>query len=241
MRGLGAAFYINLRIAQRLAFAPYFHFDLNAGCGINAIANSIGSPLAFMRAVADAGHGRAVPHFVDRDGDALRTLMARAEMHNANALFFHGDNASFIDLIPALIEWRGERPAYALGSVLCDPNGADIPFDALAALFARCPRLDVIVNWAAATHKRVRCHPHLSHDGPRIDDLPRLFGKRHWLVRQPSSPYQFTLLIGRNVETDGYAPLGFYKRTSAIGEAIVARCDLTRSEWATAPGQMGLF
>ena len=46
----------NISVVRRaIGSSHYFHFDLNAGCGINELAGCIGSPLAFRAAALKAG------------------------------------------------------------------------------------------------------------------------------------------------------------------------------------------
>lgn len=234
-RGLQAAFTINLRIYQAKFGAMrryrYFHFDLNSGSGINETVGCIGSPLAFLSAVQDTGCERFFAGFCDLDSHKLTTLLNRPELQREECVGFNGDNTELPYAIPDLIQAYGENPLHAAGMVLADPNGADIPLDSLAWLSKNCPKLDFVINWNSARAKGHRANPVYGGDHyPTLDIALRRLNKQHWLIRQPMSAHQFTLLIGRNVKIGDHRSLGFYHLDSPLGQAIFQRCNFTRTE-----------
>lgn len=228
-RGLGAAFSTNLRIfGSRFGSNPraiYMHFDLNCGSGTNEEVGCDGSPIAFLHAAKRAEVQRFMASFVDRDTKAVKELLVHSAVAGDDRCFVHhGDNAEYIDAIPDIIRGRRERPEWAIGSVLCDPNGTDIPVVKLSQLAVACPRLDVFLNWNSAAYKRQR--------GSKgtLAEAVEAIGKKHWLIRAPIGIHQFTVLIGRNVSVNDHKAEGFYHLESEHGRAIFDRCNLTRSE-----------
>lgn len=219
-RGLGSVFAVNLRIFQsrfgKDDWGRYMHFDLNAGTGYNDLAGCIGSPLAFLNAAQDMGVSRFNAFFVDREGDSLKQLMTRPELQRKECQCHHGFNESFMDAIPDLIQQCGERPKWALGTILSDPNGADVPFEKLGLLNAQCPRLDFVVNWNSTIFKRLMASS--KHEGRgRLSDALRVMGKKHWIISPPKGRQQFTLLVGRNFPVSDHKAIGLADLDSPQG------------------------
>jgi three-Cys-motif partner protein len=238
-RGILSAIAINFQIATaKLPWAPYFHFDLHAGCGWNHEFGVMGSPLAFWNVAETSGHARPIGHFVELDAGRAAELRARPEIKGRRDCFVHHeDNADFCSLIPDIIRAAGDKPQYAIGSILIDPNGPiAVPYDAIAEVLRQCPRLDVIYNFPGTGTKRLP-------DGHRqkitINDIPALFSKEHWLIRKQVGPWQWSLMIGRNLKTRDYPSLGFYHWESDRGQGVVLTLATTERERAKA--QMRLF
>ncbi|MCU0246153.1 MAG: hypothetical protein MUC42_06250 [Bryobacter sp.] len=235
-RGLGAAFATNLRIFNARfgndRRAIYMHFDLNCGSGTNEEVGCDGSPIAFLHAARRSDVHRYMASFVDRDTKAVNELLARKEIAEDDRCFvLHGDNGEYIETIPGIIRGRGERPEFAIGSVLCDPNGTDVPVPRLARLSGTCPRLDIFINWNSAAYKRQR--------GAKgtLREAIETIGKKHWLIRAPIGIHQFTVLIGRNVATNDHKSEGFHHLNSEHGQYILDRCNLTKTEFEETAGR----
>ena len=108
-----------------------------------------------------------------------------------------------------------------MGSILIDPNGPTAgPYDIIAEVLRQCPKLDVIYNFPGTGTKRLP-------DGHRrkivITDIPELFRKRFWLIRQQIGAFQWSLLIGRNFRCNDYPSLGFHHWDSARGQGVVEK------------------
>lgn len=223
-RGLEAAFAINTRIFKS-KFGDrftYWHFDLNCGSGVNEKIGCIGSPVAFVRAIQNVGCSRYFAGFCDINADALKSLSdAEGVKGNDQCFLFHGNNASLVEAIPDLIGSR-ERAHRAVGMVLADPNGFEVPLDELASLSSKCPGIDVAIHW----NSRIRVLLHRGHgrDIVDIDDAISMLGKQHWLIRKPIGSWKWTVLIGRNVRVGEHKTLGFYHLDSEMGQDIMARC-----------------
>ena len=235
--GLGGVLRQNIAILKAaggkpLDRYPYWHFDLNSGCGWNHQANVPGSPLVAVEAFREMGV-RYWAHFVDSKQTYIDQLAARDEFDPECCYIHPGDNADFVGAIPDIIRGRGERPEYATGTVYCDPNGGDIPFDGLGQVFDECKRLDVVVNVAAnGAFKRGGLPP------LPIDDFSRIFRKQHWLIRRTdaSDPLQWVMLIGRNMKTRDYSSLGFFDLYSGQGQVIARELQTTRDQRASEGG-----
>lgn len=226
-RGLEAAFAINLkifkaRIADRFGDRfPYWHFDINCGCGINEKIGCIGSPLAFLRAVESIGLRRYFAGFCDIDERQLGVLMARDQVRNNEQCFtFHGRNDALIDAIPDIIT-KVEKPERAVGMVLSDPNGFEVPLDNLAELSMRCPGIDIAIHWNTRIRRLYRGQGWEFVD---IDEAIDMLGKRYWLIREPRGAHQWTVLIGRNIKTGDHKTLGYFHLDSEKGQDIMRRC-----------------
>lgn len=226
-RGLEAAFSINLKIFKAKVASrfgnrfPYWHFDLNCGCGINEKIGCIGSPLAFIRAVESIGLQSYFAGFCDIDENQLRTLMARDSVRgNAQCFSFHGKNAALVEAIPDIIA-KIERPQRAVGMVLSDPNGFEVPLDELAALSHRCPGIDIAIHWNTRIRRLFRGHGWEFVD---IDEAIAMLNKQHWLIREPLGAHQWTVLIGRNIKIGDHKTLGYFHLDSEKGQSIMRRC-----------------
>lgn len=240
-RGLGYAFKVNAtafrsvnaRFGNRYR---YFHFDLNAGCGINREARCIGSPLTFVEVMHAAGVDKYHASFCDIEKDQVQSLLRRPEM-NDMCFVHHGDNRQHVLTIPETIKHYGESLRHAMGSVLCDPNGAQVPVEELSWLSAECPRIDVILHWNSTINKRLRNG--IKPEERSLEEVLALMNKAHWLIREPTGVHQFTLLIGRNFQSGDYKSMGFYHLESQKGSDVLNRCDLTRKQYAQAVGFQG--
>jgi hypothetical protein len=184
-----------------------------------------------LGAVQETGCERFFAGFCDLDSSKLTTLFNRPELQRQDCWAFNGDNNELAYAIPELIQQQGENPNYAVGMVLADPNGADIPLESLEWLAQTCPKLDFIINWNSARAKGNRANPVYGGDQyPTLETAIRRLNKQHWLIRQPLSAHQFTLLIGRNTKIGDHRSLGFHHLHSPVGQAIFRTCNFTRTE-----------
>lgn len=226
-RGLEAAFTINLKIFQAKIASrfgdryPYWHFDLNCGSGINEQIGCIGSPLAFLRAAESSKCRRYFAGFCDINTEYLGALMARdAVRDNPQCFAFNGKNASLVESIPDIIS-KIERPHRAVGMILSDPNGFEVPLDELSELSRKCPGIDIAIHWNSRIRRLYRGHGWEFVD---IDEAIAMLGKSNWLIREPRGAHQWTVLIGRNIKTSDHKSLGYFHLDSPKGADIMARC-----------------
>lgn len=242
LRGFGAFFTHQLSVVQAISrkqrlSRPYLHFDLNAGCGHNHKVNVIGSPLLF-REVANVTSLRCVQFCVELNKDSAIELAARTRS-DPDTFVIHGDNREFTQAIPHIVA-QYDRPEFALGSILVDPNNQRrdaIPYDALREVAKACPRLDIAFNFPSnqikrirgALKKGVRFGEDVLADCISMDELPEVLGKRHLQVRERVG--EFTLVVGRNTPLGDWKSMGFHAWDSERGKAIRALSQMSRKEF----------
>lgn len=232
-RGLSLAFRIGLAVVEKMARkvpnARYFHFDLHAGGGYNHEADCIGSPLTFLKETEVAGTARYFAAFCDHDADQVRSLLNRPEVaDDARTFVLHGDNSQLLAMVPSIIRECHDRPEWAIGSILSDPNGADVPLEAIVETLKECKRLDIIFHWNSTITKRL--HNGIKPTQVLLRDVVDIVPKDYWLIREPAGIHQFTLLIGRNWRFDDSRGMGFYHLESEQGQAILDRCSLSAAQ-----------
>lgn len=234
-RGIALLCGLNLEIVRHISGKhpyfrlPYFHFDLHAGCGWNKEVDVIGSPLAFLRK-ASRIYPHYFAHFIDNDESAARQLAAVPDLAGDQRAIVHlGDNLELVGLIPYIIRQHLVKPEYAYGTVLIDPNGpaGGIPWDGLADLFSKCPRLDCIINYPSTGMKRAGRD---SKFYVGIDEIPSFLNKRHWLVREPIDKWQWCLMFGTNGARSGWKSQRFHEWDSPRGRSIREVVSKTKKE-----------
>jgi len=207
---LEAFFTQNMAVVKHaIGACDYFHFDLNAGCGVNESAGCIGSPLAFRNAAKKAGMAEAFCFCCELDFGAARQLQA-ATQNDDRTFVTIGRNQDFIEQIPHIIKEYGGDPKYAFGSILIDPNDhrrEAIPYDGLRLLAEECPRLDTIFHFPQLAMKRIvagvakgTCPETAAEDCFDVDDLPQVIGKQHLWIKQTPSLGNFAIVVGRNTD-----------------------------------------
>jgi three-Cys-motif partner protein len=225
-RGLSYAFRLNFIVARKHKdwMPPYIHIDLNSGNGLNEEAGCIGSPLTFMGIFKSHPNFRA--YFIDRDRDQALLLAARSQIKGDSRCSVHcADNADFLY---ELIESHNGTRKWQLGSILSDPNGSEVPMEAIVETVDFFPKIDVIFHWNSTITKRLKYG--IKPGQMTLDMVPQLIPKQHWLVRKPRGPHQFTMLIGRNFRSDDWKSEGFYHLDSPEGEEIMDVCSRSKSE-----------
>jgi hypothetical protein len=241
VRGIGAAIAVTLKVCTNPALAafPYWHIDLNSGCGYNHDAGCFGSPLAFLAAVSNAGKTNYRAFFCDIQPAAvseLRRLLAA----EPGCTCICANNRETLPQVAAVIRAAERNPHLAMGTVLCDPNGYfygdAVPADEMRRFCAEFPRIDVILNLNVTTRRWIRGCIEKGVRGwetatcLRLDELPAFLSRRHWLIRDLVSRggHQFALMVGRNYRLGDHRAMGFHHLDSAEGRAIVARVERPR-------------
>jgi three-Cys-motif partner protein len=218
-RGLSYAFQLNYRVARKHTdwMPPYLHIDLNPGNGYNDKAGCVGSPITFLRIFEDRVDFRAI--FVDHDVAQLNQLQSRLLVKdNPRCILHHGDNGDYLLTLPRQIPNR----KWQLGSILSDPNGSDVPIDEIAEICKIFPKIDVMFHWNSTITKRLKYG--IKPEQIVLEDVPSRIRKDHWLIREPITQHQFTMLIGRNFRGDEWRKGGFYHLDSPEGQAVMDRC-----------------
>jgi three-Cys-motif partner protein len=257
-RGLAAVFRQGLRISRAIPWSPYWHIDLNAGCGHNAVAGCPGSPVTFLNEAIRAGR-RVNAVFCDNDPAAARALSgslffaAERLPDGSTVSVVERDNAVALREFAARIRSEERHPQFAVGSWLLDPNGfkaEDVPLDALMRFCEQFPRIDAILNLNLSLFARVSgCRGRKTPNGVPwgFDDWPGLSDvcglkrlKSHWLVRNPSfgggGCDRFVLFLGRNTAA-GMARFGdFVPLDSENGRLVVEHFKRFRPDQPAFPG-----
>ena len=153
-----------------------------------------------------------------------------------------GNNRDALPLIADQIRRAERKPRYAMGTVLCDPNGYfygdSVPANELADFCREFPRIDVILNLNVRTRRLIRGCIEKRRAGWEnvcclgLDELPWFLNRRHWLIRNLISKGgdQFVLMIGRNYRLGDHRALGFHHWESAAGQAILAAVEGAREK-----------
>ncbi len=223
-----------LRMTQRM-LTPYWHIDMNAGSGYNAVSECMGSPLVFLEEADNVGRSfKAL--FCDNDPEAVASLrnatFFAVEATDSSALsVVCKDNREALDDFSRWIMAEEPRPEYAMGTCLCDPNGYPhgFPTDAIARFANRFPRIDLVLNVNVSLFARVRgCKGNPNTPGfDKFPDPETVLGlkphKTHWLVRNPpkGGRESFVIFLGRNTEAGMTCFEEFYPLDSTRGEEIV--------------------
>ncbi len=232
-RRIGSALSIGMQIASAKFSGSgfkFWHFDANAGSGWNDEIGVAGSPLVFWDVARACLRGmEPMPFFCDIDREALRSLQRRLmgdPEASEKSVLLPGDNEEAIEVFAETIR-RSERPEYAVGSVLVDPNGyfyrgrdgKGPPSNALGWFCREFPRIDVVLNLNIRTYSM---QLERGHAVIPPDQVLASLRKRHWLVgRAYVAQSRFLLAIGRNVATGDHRRLRLYDSGSVAGRLIL--------------------
>ena len=247
VRGIGAAITVTMRICTipKLEQFPYWHIDLNAGSGYNHEAGCIGSPLAFLNAAEKVGKKNYRAFFCDINRAAISELRSTL-LGNPRCSCIHENNRVLLPEIARLIRARESNPHFAMGTVLCDPNGYfygdAVPTEELYQFCREFPRIDVILNLNVTIRRWIRGNIAARRRGwedkrcLRVDELPDFLNRKHWLIRDLASKggHQFTVMVGRNHKMDDHQAMHFHHLHARQGRNIVAQVE-------TADVQQALF
>jgi hypothetical protein len=166
------------------------------------------------------------PFFCDHNPEYMRELQRRLGAVRDKSVLLQGDNQEAIEVFAECIR-RAERPKYAIGSILIDPNGYfyrnqagdGAPVDAVKWFSREFPRIDLILNLNIRTYQMQTAHGHAV-EAPR--EVLRSLNKAHWLVGQThTAGRRFLLAIGRNMPTGDHRALGLYRLESPQGQWIM--------------------
>jgi hypothetical protein len=238
LRGIQAALTVSLRLslANNVARYNYWHADLNSGSGHNQIANCLGSPIAFLNAADAVGRQRYTAIFCDKDLGRITELQARIGA-NKRAECVNWDNHELLPVLAERIERSGDRPQFAMGSVLIDPNGyfdeKSVPHVELAEFAGRFPRMDLVFNLNIRTYQLGNGHvanglgKWATKFWPSPKDFPDIFHRPHWLIStiKGKGGDRFCLFIGRTLRAGDHAALGIYRMESEMGQQILKSID----------------
>jgi hypothetical protein len=230
-RRIAAAMSVSMRIANNVFGGKgyrYWHFDANAGNGWNHEVGVPGSPVVFWH-VAETCLRRMepAPFFCDRDAMAIEQLRARLGHIPAGAgsILLPGDNEDGLGVFADSIR-ISEKPHYAVGSLIIDPNGyyyrsakgIGAPVAGLQWFVREFPRIDIILNLNMRTFHLQRGAGHAVATPASV--LASL-NRKHWLVSQAGGQSRHLLAVGRNMATGDHKALGLYDIDSDAGRKIL--------------------
>lgn len=231
---------LRISTAAQVAAFPYYHVDLNAGAGYNEEVHVPGSPLNFMAAMARVQRYNFFAFFIDHDYAAIRSLAKQQAFAQwPDRVFIHlGDNSELLPIVRAFLDQQRDRPQYAMGSIVIDPNGyhKGVPWDALRTFCAECPRFDLILNLNTRSFRMERPHI-LARRENRWNDYRLMpvsafaawFNRPHWMITEECrvGGHSFVQLVGRTLQTQAssYLSLGYHDLASDVGQAIVAKLE----------------
>ena len=214
---------MHLKISKSVMRVPwadndYHYFDITAGPG--ADDHGPASPLIFLQEafVLDVPY-RAV--FIEQHFESYKELVSRTR-HIKNIEIRQGDHT---EILPEYLYPATDKKF--IGLLYADPNGM-APFD-LLELVGNTPafrRLDFLVNVPANVYKRAKSEK-------RVADLIAPIKKKHWLIREPISGWQWTMLFGTQMDKPRFPELksiGFHHLDSPEGLEILKRLSLTKEE-----------
>lgn len=230
---LGTLLKVANAVMQRdYAHKEFLYFDLNAGPGV--VGGVEGSPLIFARMAATLGLPFRAFLFEEDDenarrlSDALRDVCAEHGADVRRLQIIPGDhNKSVPWFIQEHLASLPSRWTYGLG--YGDGNGkTDAPFGPMAALAARFPRVDLLLNVNATIYKRLRgANPSA---GFLLDDLS-VIKKAQRLIREPVGIHQWTMVFQTNWDRPPeFGEIGFRRLDSDEGRRIAGTVNFSKPE-----------
>ena len=239
-RKIGSAESIGMTTVNRLAkkeawrrSMPFFHLDLNSGTGWNHIADCPGSPLVFCElAQQKLTHVPLYAWFCDNKPERIEELehclINHGHLPQPGVSLWCDDNRFVIRRFADQVR-RRDRPQYALGSILSDPNGwfhrnkrtgEGAPVEEIIAFCEEFPRMDVILN------SNYRVYGMQRGAGQTVmspNEIRTRLKRKHWLVGRQhlGGNNRFWLAIGRNFPTGDHKKLGLYHWDSDEGQQIM--------------------
>jgi len=196
-QALGQRVGIASRIRHRgWSTGPFLYVDMNAGPGVcpydrcphdvdEPCSDLHGSPRVALRLLDDTlpGDYRAV--LFEADPETRAQLAAAVNGWPLDRVLL-GESGRFIQ--PEGIT------AKSYGVVYVDPSNADLPVDVLQEYAAAFPKVDILINLACTSHKRLKD----SDDYERLNDTLARIGKTRWAIREPLDRRQWAMLLGAN-------------------------------------------
>jgi hypothetical protein len=194
----------------------YWYFDLNAGDGS-------GSPCIAYEVLANIVGMQWKMVLTEHNPETAVSLVRYCAQHFGQ----HLDRIAINNLDNRIVtEYYGPgmQKSKHWGVVFYDPNGVlDMSVGTLRPFMGTT--IDIFIYYSATAHKRhsTQC--------TRIEDILHSNIKKHWLVRRPHGPWQWTFIVGTNwyrfpIWKNG----GFVSWRSSEGRAIIERLQHTAKE-----------
>lgn len=211
---------------NRWANPELIHIDLHAGPGIDP-NDGYGSPLIWAR----VNRRYKLPyraHFFETDQNRFSELQTNMERLGINSSTYHLYNMDHSNAI-ALMPLRPDRNQF--GTIYADPTTPDIPVEVFKEASYRWPKVDLVINIAAASYKRQIKLDHYKHLKTQLSEIK----KEHWLIRETLKDppeiarFQWTMIVLTNW-TDYPPSKGFHSLTTDEGIEIFNRVAYTKDE-----------
>jgi hypothetical protein len=197
----------------------YLHYDIHAGPG-KAPDGTYGSPLIFLRTAKRLGIKHHA-HFYDCDVPTFEKLLDAVGDNKFANCHMKDHN----EIINKLKLSKPDDRQY--GTIYVDPSDTTLPIDLLVEFGRVFPKLDVIINFGCAGHKRA-----CKLDGyVRLDEYLKKI-KPHWAIRKPIGKHQWSMMIGSNFP-GGYPAWerqGFYSTRNENGRELLQRLSYTKED-----------
>jgi hypothetical protein len=214
-------------------FPQTYHFiDAYAGSGYNKKEQCDGSPLVYLKTVANSGID-SYGWFIEEDDRLSAELGMRVKGYERCEVS-KGDNSIIVPQIARKL------PKNAFGLIYADPNG--IPDFDLLSKISRIPGLekfDILIRYNSAAVKR---NEHQTGGMKMLDHLNRI-DKKYWIIRElrPGDIWQWTFLLGLNYGIREWKSQGFIKAITPEGInpgaiEIINKINYTKDERETLGG-----
>lgn len=207
---------------------PYMYFDMNAGPGFyNGIS---GSPIIFLDEAAKYNNTLFNVFLFESNelncNELKKNISDRQYPENINIKILNSDSClDILNHVPS-----SGYPKYGL--IYSDPTGQVPPFDTLAQIsnIHQCKQIDIVVNFAAATIKRLRGSK-LCSESQTLKDHLSAINKQYWMVREPCSKHQWSFVIGSNWrDFPAFKKQAFYGIESRRGTSILNYLNYSKKE-----------
>ncbi len=201
----------------------YYFFDITAGSGYS-VSGDKGSPLLFGN-IAHQLKLQFKAVCIEREKKNATQLKKYLAKHPSFTVV-HGNHE---DVLPGHYIQSGSK--WQFGLLYVDPNGI-FNIGSLYSFFKHRAhsKIDVLINCNATAIKRARKSP-ACHEDLTLYQRIAVIPKKHWIVREPYGPHQWSFLIGTNWDAfPKFEHLGFYKVESVRGQEIFDRLNFTAEE-----------
>lgn len=224
-RGVSFALEINAAVLRKHLWMSYHHIDINSGSGENHIVGCVGTPITAILSLPDNVAFTFVDHNIKQCEALAAHPLVIKNSHRCEIVC--QDNGAY--LYETLLRTSDYKKR---GSILVDPEGYDIPLEALQEVMQRYPKMDLILHLNATSTKRGLTK------AIRLSQMLDMMNKTNWQLRLPLSMHQFTLAIGRNFKGGDYRAQGFFHGTSPEGRAIEEYLSVAKADCS--PGSRDL-
>lgn len=203
---------------------PYRYYELHGGYGVDENGNP-GSPLIFHNVARE----HDIPYkaiIYERDLNAFNSLRKQTESFKDYYLY-NEDHTKLLEIysdpkFQSIDKYR----KYHFGVIYSDPSNADPSTDVLRKVTNAYPKLDIILNLAAASYKRTS---HLDDYTNLKDELFSV--KKIWILRKPIGNHQWTMLLGSNwLDFPEWEQKGFVRFDSDVGREWFDKVAYTKQE-----------